>query len=459
MSVVECQDAINAPDLQVWNNAAFDNEDSEGGSSVVKASWSDILQPLSLNFSSESFESGCSKENLSPAILKTPVCVKSSVPFKPLDTNTNLDPFSAVAKKKGLAEVKEGEERVRDEGKIDAEIEEIEKEISRLNSRLEALKLEKAERNEKAVEKRGRVVAAKFMEQKQGVKNLDGLKKIESMMMSVRSKDNRRGMSLGPSEIIAGAGFQRPSKFEITPVQATQSRRKSCFWKLQDIDELRATKERGKSLSLSPKSRKTVSKVQAPKQAATTVGGSKRPVKKQDKVLASIGPKKLFKDGAEKSVPAKKTPFKPGRVVPSRYNQIGNSAVSDGRKRSWPEDDKDDSKRGDKRRVSLVGKPHGIARETSRSQGPECRVKKRWEIPSEIVVYQVAAEDNKSPSVIAEIGDVLPKIKTVRCGIDTPRGSGPAKRAAELVGMKSYFSTNGEVCHELSFAEEGAEEE
>ncbi|KAM0955625.1 hypothetical protein ACFX2A_024482 [Malus domestica] len=459
MSVVEYQDAINAPDLQVWNNAAFDNEDSEGGSSVVKASWSDILQPLSLNCSSESFESGCSKENLSPAILKTPVCVKSSVPFKPLDTNTNLDPFSAVAKKKGLAEVEEGEERVRDEGKIDAEIEEIEKEISRLNSRLEALKLEKAERNEKAVEKRGRVVAAKFMEQKQGVKNLDGLKKIESMMMSVRSKDNRRGMSLGPSEIIAGAGFQRPSKFEITPVQATQSRRKSCFWKLQDIDELRATKERGKSLSLSPKSRKTVSKVQAPKQAATTVGGSKRPVKKQDKVLASIGPKKLFKDGAEKSVPAKKTPFKPGRVVPSRYNQIGNSPVSDGRKRSWPEDDKDDSKRGDKRRVSLVGKPHGIARETSRSQGPECRVKKRWEIPSEIVVYQVAAEDNKSPSVIAEIGDVLPKIKTVRCGIDTPRGSGPAKRAAELVGMKSYFSTNGEVCHELSFAEEGAEEE
>ncbi|RXH76644.1 hypothetical protein DVH24_019532 [Malus domestica] len=268
------------------------------------------------------------------------------------------------------------------------------------------------------------------MEQKQSVKNLDGLKKIESMMMSVRSKVNRRGMSLGPSEIVVGAGFQRLSKFEITPVQGYE--------------------REGQEFEFNLKSRKTVSRVQAPKQAATTVGGSKRPVKKQDKVLASIGPKKLFKDGAEKSVPAKKTPFKPGRVVPT---------VSDGWKRSWPEEDKDDSKRGDKRRVSLVGKPYGIALETSRSQGSECRVKKSYEIPSKIVVYQGAAEHNKSPSVIAEIGDVLPKIKTVRCGIDTPRGSGPAKRVAELVGMKSYFSTHGEVCQELSFAEEDAEEE
>ncbi|KAM1735892.1 hypothetical protein ACFX12_014308 [Malus domestica] len=394
MNVVEYQDTVNAPDLQVWNNAAFDHEDSEGGSFVVKASWSDILQPISLNCYSESFKSGCSKENMSPVILKTPVCVKSSVPFKSMDTNTNLDPFSAVAKKKAL---------------------------------------------EEEVEKRGRVVAAKFMEQKQSVKNLDGLKKIESMMMSVRSKVNRRGMSLGPFEIVVGAGFQRPSKFEITHVQGYE--------------------KEGQEFELSLKSRKTVSRVQAPKQAATTVGGSKRPVNKQDKVLASIGPKKLFKDGAEKSVPAKKTPFKPGRVVPSRYNQIGNSAVSDGWKRSWPEEDKDDSKRGDKRRVSLVGKPYGIALETSRSQGSECRVKKSWEIPSKIVVYQGAAEHNKSPSVIAEIGDVLPKIKTVRCGIDTPRGSGPAKRVAELVGMKSYFSTHGEVCQELSFAEEDADEE
>lgn len=68
-------------------------------------------------------------------------------------------------------------------------------------------------------------------------------------------------------------------------------------------------------MSLSPKSRKTVSKVEASKQAATTMG-SKKPAKKEDGVLTSISPKKLF---GEKSAPVKK-PLKPGRIVASRYS-------------------------------------------------------------------------------------------------------------------------------------------
>ncbi|XP_004305994.1 PREDICTED: uncharacterized protein LOC101297573 [Fragaria vesca subsp. vesca] len=429
MSVLEYPDAINAPELQVWNNAAFD--DNEGsGFSAVKPSWS--------------FESDCSKENLSP-VPKTPTFAASnSVPFKPLNGASRR--LSVAPRKMGF--------EVEDLGKIDSEIEEIEKEISRLNSKLELLKLEKAQ---KAAERRGRVVAAKFMEPpaaKQSVKNSDGLRKIEeSLNLSARPKVNRRGMSLGPSEIIAGAAFRRPGKLEITPGQKIQDRRKSCFWKLQDIDELRVTKERGKSSSLSPKSRKTASKTGVSKQAATTIGGSKRPVKMVDKVLASIEPKKLFKEG-EKSVPNKKS-VKAGRVVASRYNQIGSSSVAaaDGRKRSLPDDDKEDGNRCEKKRVSLVGKPRGIGREGSRSVGAESRMKKRWEIPSEVVVFQGVEEDG-----VAAI-DVLPKIRTVRCVNDTPRGSGPAKRAAELVGMKKYFSNSDEFCQELSFAEEEDGEE
>ncbi|KAM5580881.1 hypothetical protein ABKV19_010209 [Rosa sericea] len=437
MSVLEYPDAINAPELQVWNNAAFDDNEGSGFSGAsVKASWS--------------FESDCSKENLSP-VPKTPVFAASSVPFKPLNGNSRR--LSVAPKKMGF-EVEE--EKGRDLGKIDSEIEEIEKEIGRLNSRLELLKLEKAQ---KAAEKRGRVVAAKFMEPpKQSVKNSDGLRKIEeSLNLSARPKVNRRGMSLGPSEIIAGAGFRRPSKLEITPVQKIQDRRKSCFWKLQDIDELRVTKERGKSTSLSPKSRKTASKIGAPKQAATSIGGSKRPVKKEDKVLGSIEPKKLFKEG-EKSVPNKK-PVKAGRVVASRYNQIGTSsaAAADGRKRSLPDDDKEDGSRCEKKRVSLVGKPRDIGREGSRSVGPESRMKKRWEIPSEVVVFQGVEEDGVAE--MGDVSDVLPKIRTGRCVNDTPRGSGPAKRVAELVGMKKYFSNSDEFCQELSFAEEEDGEE
>lgn len=463
MSILQYPDAINAPDLQVWNNAAFDNEESEG-SAAFKTSWSNLH---SVNLS-ESFESDCSKENLSPLVVKTPAPVKSSVPVRPLCPNSLVvnsqgKPFKVLVKE-GLLETpvvpkkerekrEEKDDRVSDERKIDLEIEEIQKEISRLSLRLEALRLEKAERNAmKTVERRGKIVQAKFMEPKQSGKNLDLMKKIEEPLpSSVKSKIIRRGMSLGPSEILAGARARQ--KPEITPVQLIQNRRKSCFWKLQNIDELKVTKERGKSLSLSPKSRKTVSKIQAPKQAATTMT-SKRPVKKEDGVIASIQPKKLFKDG-EKSV---KKPVKPGRVVASRYNQIanqsnGNLRLSDGRKRSLPENDKDDGKRCDKRRASSVGKSRG-------NQGTESRVKKRWEIPSEVMVYK-GEEDGNAVS-ISEVGGVLPKIRTLRCVNETPRDSGPAKRVAELIGRRSYFCNNEEVepsvCQALSFAEGDAEE-
>ena len=134
-----------------------------------------------------------------------------------------------------------------DEKKIDIEIEEIEKEIKRLSSRLEVLRLEKAERNlSKTIEKRGRVVAAKFMEQKQSVKIE------EPMVSSAQYKINRRGVSLGPNEILSGSKSRLlfGKQGMKTPV-STQNRRKSCFWKLEEIDELKATKERRKSLSVS----------------------------------------------------------------------------------------------------------------------------------------------------------------------------------------------------------------
>ncbi|KAH7532939.1 hypothetical protein FEM48_Zijuj04G0076600 [Ziziphus jujuba var. spinosa] len=483
MSILQYPDAMNVPDLQIWNNAAFDNEESEG-SAAIKASWSN-LQPSFLNRSSESLRSDCSKENFSPVFAKTPFSLKSSVPTKPLHPNTTIEnsqgkplkklvceeeeeedrfePLWVVAKKGFLFQEEEaGEKVVRDETKIDSEIEEIEKEITRLNSRLETLRLEKAERNKttKTIDKREKkIVAAKFMESaKQSVKNSDGLPPSSTS----KTKLYRRGMSLGPSEIVAGTGLRRLSRHEITtitPIQPIQSRRKSCFWKLQDIDELRVTKERRKSLSLSPKSRKIVPKIQPPKQALTSVS-SKRPVKKEDGVIASVQPKKLFKDG-EKSAPTAKKPVKPGRVIPSRYNQIaGKEATTDVvRKRSLPEDDKEENgKRCDKKRMSLVGKG---------------RVKKRWEIPSEVVVYQSGVvednnnnNNNKTPLLsAADMENVLPKIKNLRCVNESPRDSGPAKRVAELIGRKSFFRENldvvveDSVCQALSFAEEENAEE
>lgn len=469
MSVIQYPEAMNASDLQIWNNAAFDNGESEDPL-ITKASWCPI-KPIIVNRSG-SFESASTKENQSPVLIKSPISVKSPAQIKPLHPNgaiqnSTMKPIKPLPKQ-GLVEKpvsKSGsEELIRDEKKIDSEIEEIEKEISRLSSRLQVLKLEKAEQNVKLGERRGRVIPAKFMEQKQNVKNSEELKKSEeNLLWSAKAKvqrrgvsmgpgeiivGGRRGMSMGPSEIIAGAKPRQLGKLEITPVQPIQSRRKSCFWKLQDIDEEKVIKERGKSLSLSPKSRKALCKTQGPRQAATTVG-LRKAVKKEDVVLSSIQPKKLFRDG-EKSVAAKKSQ-KPGRVIASRYNQ--STIQSALRKRSLPENDKDESKRCDKKRVSS---------ETIRNQGTESRVKKKWEVPSEIVVCGNLETEKSQPS-ISVVPDMLPRIRTARYAIETPRDSGPAKRVAELIGKKSYFCNDGDVepsvCQALSFAEEDFEEE
>uniref|UniRef100_A0A6N2MAR1 Uncharacterized protein n=2 Tax=Salix TaxID=40685 RepID=A0A6N2MAR1_SALVM len=441
-SILQYPEVVDAPEVQIWNNAAFDNGESEDSLNLKSSWWN------------QSLESDASKENLSPVCeISSPVFIKSSKPTKPLQSNANLvNSQGSNSMKDGLSKMVEKNEEIKnhDEKKIDIEIEEIEKEIKRLSSRLEVLRLEKAERNlSKTIEKRGRVVAAKFMEQKQSVKIE------EPLVSSAQHKINRRGVSLGPNEILSGSKSRLLfGKQEMKTPVSTQNRRKSCFWKLEEIDELKATKERRKSLSVSPRSRKNVSKIQVPKQAATTVG-YRRPVKKDVGVIASIQPKNLFKDG-EKSVPNKK-PLKPGRVVASRYNQIGtnqsngNLTASEARKRSLPDNEKED---GNKRRAS---RGNGVSQRSESG-----RVKKKWEIPSEVVVFKFDAEEESPPAVVT---DILPKIKTFRSVAETPRDSGAAKRVSELVGRKSYFCPDEEtaagdsVCQTLSFAEEDGEKE
>ncbi|KAF5746002.1 hypothetical protein HS088_TW06G00167 [Tripterygium wilfordii] len=464
MSILQYPDAVSASELQVWNNAAFDDGDSED-LTPTKASWSN----LKASYVNRSLESDCRKENQSPVLVKSPVPLKSSIPVKPLNSNNVIGNSQGkppkVSLKQGflepLSELNTGieeEEKNRDEQKIDMEIEEIQKEINRLLSKLEALRLEKAESKLKTIERRGRIVPAKFMEQKQGVKK-DSAKKIDDSLVSgTRANLNRRGVSLGPAEIVAGARSRLQGKHEITPVQPIQSRRKSCFWKLQEIDETKVTKERGKSSSLSPKSGKTVSKIQTQRQAATTVG-SKKTVKKEDGILATIQPKKLFRE-VDKTASTKK-PLKPGRVVASRYSQISNQlngsvTVSDVRKRSLPENDKEDVQRCDKRRVS---------RGNAVMQKTDTRVKKRWEIPNELVVYKSVAEDEEPPqSFSAMRQEQLPRIRIARRVNESPRDSGAAKKVVELVGRRSYFAPEEEVagafvCQALTFKEEDPDEE
>ncbi|KAL2524554.1 hypothetical protein Adt_09608 [Abeliophyllum distichum] len=511
MSVLKYKESMSSADLLIWNNAAFDNGDTKEFSGN-KPNWSP-QKPIFLNLKESLDSDFSSKENEAPLFESQISSVSSSLksvvtPFKPVNSNG----VSKNSKSKGIS--KQGFEEKVDLKSFDEEIEEIEMEIKRLTSRLEALKLEKAERSVKTVEKRGRVVRAKFLEQRQSVKTAEEKKEmartgvqrkglsmgpaeivavarkgmsmgpseifgsansrklgkqemitpvlpIQSKGLNLRAEEivagARRGMSMGPSEIFGYVKSQKLGKQEmITPVQPVHSRRKSCFWKLQDIDEGKVvSKERGKSSSVSPDSRKTAANSRVLSRQAITTVGSKKAVKKEDRMLNSVQPKKLFRDG-EKSVPAK--PLRAGRVVASRYNQSTNPA-SEMRKRSLPENGNAEN-RGDKKRSLSVGKSR-VTVTDNKNLGTEKRVKKRWELPSEVVVHSSLVEGQKSPQSTTVL-DLLPNIRISRCTNESPRDSGPAKRVVELIGKKAYFCNDEEVepsvCQALSFAEEEIEE-
>uniref|UniRef100_A0A7N0TJ74 Uncharacterized protein n=1 Tax=Kalanchoe fedtschenkoi TaxID=63787 RepID=A0A7N0TJ74_KALFE len=447
MSVMEASN-----DVQVWDNAAFDDSGGlERPSPDMKASWADMDRQC-LGASTE-YDS--SKENKNPLL-----GISSPAAFKTPVSNPLLQPRNVVAEKmmgSGKIESKKTvqlqvpkgkkDSALRDDAIIDLEIEQVEMEISRLSLKLNALRLEKAEKKSRIGERRCSIVPAKYMEPKQSTNH-----KLGFLQKNQDSKPQRiRGVSLCPAEIYSATkSHPAMSKSEVSNSSVKQgSRRQSCFWRLGEIDELKVTKERGgKSASVSPKSRKPVPRLDTAKKAVTTIG-SKKPMRKDVAVLSSVEPKKLF---GERSAPPPKKPVKSGRVVASRYNQSStahNSSVDrPGKLRSSSETEGEGAHKSetDKQRRDSVA-------------GSESRVKKRWEIPvkCEVVVYK---SDEESSPVIDEIADVLPKIRTVRCVNDTPRDSGSVKRVADLMGKKSFFGGGAEgeevgvVCQALSFVDE-----
>jgi len=489
MSVIQYPETLSSQDVQIWDNATFDNGEFEP-SAAIKFSWSSA-KSVSINLS-QSLESSSTKENQSPSMIEmeSPVSAKSSASVNPLladgmITNTQRTPLSkaGISGRKIPKIANEScliRESIPEERNLDSEIEEIEKEINCLSSKLESLRLEKAWRNAKSMEKQGKIVASKFKDPpKQSVKACDEQNKIEeSMCVSAKLKTARRGLSVGPAEIIRGARrgislgpveiysaakLKQLGTQDITTPAPPPSRRKSCYWKLQDIDELRVAKERGKSLTLSPKSRaKTASKMQALKQAATTLG-SKKAVKKEDGIICSIQPKKLFTKDGEKSAPAKK-PLKNGRVVASRYSQISNganSAMKELRKRSLPENEVYSTKSG-RKRVSLAGNCQSAVPPVP---AVEKTVDKQLKVPSEAAILKNLV--HKTPQSVSKMLCRVPNVKTFHYADKSPRDSGSAKRVSELVGKKSYFgmdnSEDDEVeesfCHGLKFTEEHITEE
>ncbi|KAI4331076.1 hypothetical protein MLD38_029299 [Melastoma candidum] len=396
--------------MQVWDNVAFDGEEAfEDSSTFVKA-----LDSLLLDDSL--------KENMCPEIV-------------------------------GFDE-EDGSKLGRN---LDQEIEVVERKISHLSEKLKALHLEKAGRDARTAV-RGRITPAKLLEE-----NV-----LQRKGTPAKVELNRRGVSLCPAEIYStvmrspNLSLNRPKITANSPMIPSQSRRKSCFWNLHEIDELKVTKERMKSMapmSLSPNQGKIAPKVQSRKQGLTSIG-SKKGGKKEETVISSIQPKRLFKDAEKEKDRLGKNPVKvvvkPVRVVASRYNQ---SAASTARKRSLPKNE-EEAGRVEKRRNSIVAG----------------KVKRRWEIvPGEVVVYhsgmeEKAGEEDQEEEILTEaktplmLGEKLGGLRVPK-GVTggSPRDSGAAKRVTEpenrRAGRHSANDEDGEPgdgsSRSLSFLEAG----
>ncbi|RZC80523.1 hypothetical protein C5167_043099 [Papaver somniferum] len=415
--MLQCPENVNLPDLQIWNNAAFDNN-----SSSIKEGSCCSLQKPNLGNGSKSLKLDSIKENITLLSCKSPVRSKSPLSVKPLHPNGALENSSQQKKplkllfKQGLLPQPPSpriSKTENDESKIYAEIESIEAEISRLSSKLESLRLEKAALKQKS---KNSVVFQKELQ--------------KTSSLTANSRIRQRGFSLGPSEIL-GMRSQNTGKPEKTPIQSTLNRRKSCFFKLPEITEEKGLKLKGgKSYSLSPKSR--LSKIQSSRQSLTTIG-SKKSERIGNVNVSSIQPKKLFQEEA-KSVTAKK-PIKPGRVIASRYNQTPTTQSKEIRKMSLPGINKDVSKGLDNRRATMATNVYDAG--FVRNQKTVNRTKTPLAIRNEALCDK-NSEDFLRPSTL-KIDDLLPRIRTLRCKNETPRNSGPAKKVIDLVGRKSYF--------------------
>ncbi|KAK1326958.1 hypothetical protein QJS10_CPA01g01128 [Acorus calamus] len=433
---------MNAIDLQIWDNAAFDGCD---GGSNRESSWLP-LQYLSLNQSSESLDPDSMKENRSPIPAK---------PNHPLKVHFRQDSNG----------------RDRDTASIDSEIEEIEAEIGRLASRLAALRIKKAEVEMKAAkrtpmtDRRGFSLCpmeiASSIVRSSSVKKLQEIREEEVTKMSTKKKkktERQRSFSpesrpsitrrsaistVGPmrttarEHLMPGPASARPSRRGLTlgPSEIAATRKKLSFQMSEEDKEPMSNVDRKvracqRGLSIGPmeisrmQCRRKSSFVGLPESEEESLGGADP----KSRPSATVGSVKSTK----------------GRVVASRYSKITVGSGSNRRKWSLAEKDDGDAKMDVKKRALSVGKSQAslLEKKMSRITG-----KGKGE------VHPI----NDSPS-ITRVAESLPKIRTIRCTVASPRDSGRAKRVAELIGRKSYFTAENELgesaCQTLAFEEE-----
>ncbi|XP_062229614.1 uncharacterized protein LOC133927255 [Phragmites australis] len=240
----------------------------------------------------------------------------------------------------------------------------------------------------------------------------------------------RRGVSLGPLEIHHGVGSRPavagarvnpfPNKLNAVREEGQHSKHavpakpwlSSSVKQPPDVKQgAAASRAKARSGNMSPRSRR-----QSTAKATDTRGGNAKTTETRggnaavgtNKVVAELKPKGVTNHtGNAGKRPAGSSKV---RVVPSRYSLTSGSSLGAGTQ--------------DKRRKqSLPGSTGGA------SQREEIRAKVTE--PSNGVL---------SPETIAKVSELLPRIRTLPASDESPRDSGCAKRVADLVGKRSFFT-------------------
>ncbi|KAE8793275.1 hypothetical protein D1007_32115 [Hordeum vulgare] len=241
----------------------------------------------------------------------------------------------------------------------------------------------------------------------------------------------RRGVSLGPLEIQHGISGTKPA-----PAAAAAARAKPFPSKLNAIREegqasrqqpavpaklwpssnarqpldsskqgTAASRAKARSSSMSPRARR-----QSIARATNSTRGGVAAFGAAKVVADQLTPKAAMNHISTASTCRRPAGSSKVRVVPSRYSLMPGAslgaATQDGR-----------------RKESLPG--------STGSTGQKEEIKA---VPTEPV------DDDLSPESLDKVAELLPRIRTMPRPNETPRDSGCAKRAADLVGKRSFFA-------------------
>ncbi|KAJ1260468.1 hypothetical protein BS78_10G235000 [Paspalum vaginatum] len=248
----------------------------------------------------------------------------------------------------------------------------------------------------------------------------------------------RRGVSLGPMEIHRGVGGKAvpaaPAAARVKPFsnklgavrEEGQASKQHAVparpWPSSNnarrpLDAARqgtaASRAKARSGSMSPRTRR-----QSTSKAAETRGGNARATEARgggaavgaNKGADELKAKAHTGNATVAKRPAGSTKF---RAVPSRYSITPGSSLTPAA-----------GAQEKRRKQSLPGSAAGGA-----SQGEGIRAK-----------LTEPSKDELSPGTIAKVAEQLPRIRTMPPSDGSPRDSGCAKRVADLVGRRSFFT-------------------